>query len=126
LIINEKRPAEATLPAFIFWPQTYSGRCSPENAISRLAATFLYSGSGQTYTPDSHRHFYLQVAGANALPGTDTVALPRVIAPVTVTAPASIRPQDVEPAFIVIEVSASMFPLNIEDTPIVAELPTCQ
>src|SRR5665213_838095 len=45
-----------------------------------------------------------------------------------VTAPflANARPSRVAPSLIVIEVSASMFPLKSEDVPSVAELPTCQ
>ena len=45
-----------------------------------------------------------------------------------VTAPlrASARPRSVAPAFIVMEVSARMFPANSAFVPMVAELPTCQ
>ena len=44
------------------------------------------------------------------------------------TAPfiASNLPSILEPVFIVIDVKASMFPLNEVPLPIVAELPTCQ
>ena len=69
---------------------------------------------------------YWHVGGANALPGTEAVLPCNAIKPEAVIAPASILPQDVEEVPIVMDVSASTFPWNRANVPIVAELPTCQ
>lgn len=64
--------------------------------------------------------------GALGLPGTDTVLVSKVNAPLLVMAPASKRPHDDEEVPIEIDVLASILPSNTEYVPIVAELPTCQ
>jgi hypothetical protein len=68
---------------------------------------------------------YWQLAGALALPGTETTLESNTKLPLAVTAPASNLPQDVEPVPIVMAVSASTFPRNRAYVPMVAELPTC-
>ena len=52
----------------------------------------------------------------------NTLLLSKVTAPLRARA----LPSKFAPVVTVIEVSASMFPLNIESVPMVAELPTCQ
>ena len=60
------------------------------------------------------------------MPGTLAVPPCKSIKPLAVIAPASSLPQDVEEVFIVMDVSARMFPWNTANVPMVAELPTCQ
>ena len=76
----------------------------------------------------SKRLCYWQLAGALALPGTETVLPPpNVIAPDPTVgfAPANILPHPVAPPLYVRSIKDSTFPLKTAFVPMVAELPTC-
>src|SRR3954471_12006711 len=75
----------------------------------------------------SLRICYWQLAGALALPGTETVLALNTNAPEPPDhAPAHNLPHEVAPVFIVILAAAKMFPFQIVPVPSVAELAACQ